>query len=42
MFIPRQHLMQWAIDEAEQGNFSELATLMELVTRLVLVCLETF
>jgi len=26
-------LVQYAIDEAEMGNFSELAALMELVTR---------
>jgi len=32
-FIPRQHLLQYAIDDAENGDFSELARLMEVVTR---------
>eukprot|EP00967_Tisochrysis_lutea_P148993 scaffold285514_cov17-Tisochrysis_lutea.AAC.1 len=31
-FIPRQHLLQYAIDDAENGDFSELARLMEVVT----------
>ncbi|KAF5831621.1 hypothetical protein DUNSADRAFT_12812 [Dunaliella salina] len=32
-YIPRQHLLQYAIDDAENGDFSELARLMEVVTR---------
>jgi len=32
-FIPRQHLLQYSIDAAEEGDFSELRTLMDLVTR---------
>jgi len=32
-FIPRQHLLQWAIEAAEAGDYSELDTLLDLVTR---------
>lgn len=30
-YIPRQHLLQWAIEEAEKGDFSELERLMKVV-----------
>ncbi|PNW71311.1 hypothetical protein CHLRE_16g648900v5 [Chlamydomonas reinhardtii] len=32
-FIPRQHLLQWAIEAAEQGDYSELEALMEVLER---------
>jgi len=32
-FIPRQHLLQLAIDEAEKGQFEELKTLMKVLER---------
>ncbi|GLC40033.1 hypothetical protein PLESTB_001518300 [Pleodorina starrii] len=32
-FIPRQHLLQWAIEAAEGGDYSELEALMEVLER---------
>ncbi|KAG2441588.1 hypothetical protein HXX76_003209 [Chlamydomonas incerta] len=32
-FIPRQHLLQWAIEAAEQGDYSELEALMQVLER---------
>ncbi|EFJ46698.1 hypothetical protein VOLCADRAFT_62183 [Volvox carteri f. nagariensis] len=32
-FIPRQHLLQWAIEAAEGGDYSELETLLEVLER---------
>ncbi|GIL74668.1 hypothetical protein Vretifemale_4594 [Volvox reticuliferus] len=32
-FIPRQHLLQWAIEAAEKGDYSELEALMEVLER---------
>ncbi|GIL48322.1 hypothetical protein Vafri_4601 [Volvox africanus] len=32
-FIPRQHLLQWAIEAAEKGDYSELEALLEVLER---------
>ncbi|PNG98980.1 hypothetical protein TSOC_015249, partial [Tetrabaena socialis] len=32
-FVPRQHLLQWAIDAAEKGDYSELEALMAVLER---------
>ncbi len=32
-FVPRQHLLQWAIDAAEAGDYSELEALVEVLER---------
>ncbi|KXZ41626.1 hypothetical protein GPECTOR_355g116 [Gonium pectorale] len=32
-FIPRQHLLQWAIEAAERGEYGELEALLEVLER---------
>jgi serine/tyrosine/threonine adenylyltransferase len=33
LYIPRQHLLQYAIDAANEGDYSELNTLLDVLKR---------